>query len=44
MAGAGSSLDRNDYQMLERLTRGVHRVADQLERLNDNLEGGDDEP
>jgi len=39
MPGAGSSLDRNDYRILERLTAEVGRLADELERMNDTLEG-----
>lgn len=42
MAGAGSALDRNDYQLLDRLNGNIARLADGLERLNDNLEEGPD--
>lgn len=38
MAGAGSCFDRNDWEMLNRLTLNVSRLADEVERLNDNLE------
>lgn len=38
MAGAGSCLDRNDYQLFQELSRNVERLADELERLNDNME------
>lgn len=43
MAGAGSCLDRNDYQLLERLNGNISRLADELERLNDNLEEDKDD-
>lgn len=39
MPGAGSSLDKNDWQMLKQLNQNVGRLADQIERLNENLEG-----
>lgn len=44
MPGSGSSLDRNDWEMLNRLSQNVGRLADQVEQLNENLEdmGGDD--
>lgn len=41
MAGAGSALDRNDYQLIEDLVRQVGRLADEVERLNDGLEDDD---
>jgi len=41
MPGAGSALDRNDHELIRRHTRALERVGEQLERLNDNLEGGD---
>ena len=43
MPGNDSALDRNDFQMLERLTRQVGRLADEIERLNDNIEADVDE-
>lgn len=39
MAGAGSALDRNDYRLIERLTNEISRVADELEELNERLDG-----
>lgn len=38
MPGAGSALDKNDWRMLHQLSMQVERVADELERMNDNLE------
>jgi len=43
MAGNGSAFDRNDHQLIERLASEVGRVADELERLNDNMEDDVDE-
>lgn len=42
MPGAGSSLDRSDYELLDRLTANVARLADEVERLNQNLEDDDE--
>ncbi|ERJ07438.1 hypothetical protein HLRTI_000480 [Halorhabdus tiamatea SARL4B] len=46
MAGAGSAFDRNDHRLIERLTRQVGKLADEVERQNDareatNTEGAD---
>lgn len=38
MPGSGSGFDRNDWQMLDRMTRNIGRLADEVERLNDNIE------
>jgi hypothetical protein len=40
MPGAGSSLDRNDYQLLERLTRAIERQAEATEELTEELRDG----
>lgn len=34
--------NRNTYHLVERLAVATERVADELERLNDNLEDRDD--
>jgi len=36
-------LDKPTFNLFDRLNENVGRVADELERLNDNLEGQDDE-
>lgn len=41
MPGAGSGLDRNDYELILTLTNEVGRLADEVERRNDLLEEGD---
>lgn len=41
MPGSGSSLDRNDYQLIERLTRAVERQAVATEALVQQLEDDD---
>lgn len=42
MGGAGSALDQNDHQLIRQLTQQVGRLADELERRNDLLEGEQD--
>ena len=42
MPGNGSSLDRNDYQLIERLTRAVERQAEATEQLVEQLEDEQD--
>lgn len=43
MPGSGSSLDRKDHRVLTDLARHVARLANEVERLNDNLEASDAE-
>lgn len=38
MPGAGSALDRQDWQLLDALRVEMRRIANELERLNDALE------
>lgn len=38
MPGSGSSFDRNDWELFNKMKASMDRIADQLERLNDNLE------
>lgn len=35
MPGNGSCFDRNDWELIERLTKQVGRAADELKRYND---------
>jgi len=43
MVGAGSGLDRNDYQLLRRGVDQLAELTEQLKRLNENLEAEDDD-
>jgi len=37
MPGAGSGLDKNDYQLLERLVRAIEKQAETTEELTEEL-------
>lgn len=36
------TLDRNTYNLIERLIGSINNLADEVERLNENMEEDDD--
>lgn len=40
MPGSGSGFDRNDFQLVRELVDNIGRLADEVERLNDNMDDG----